>query len=208
MLRKVGVPAPESSAKRYPHQMSGGQRQRVVIGIAFACKPKVLIADEPTTALNVTIQAQILGLLAKLQRERGMGLLLITHDLGIVAQMADRVAVMYAGEIVEVAPREAFFRAPQHPYAQKLFAALPSATQRAGPLAQIPGQVPALTQAFAGCRFAERCELAFERCRREAPQLIALQARHEVRCHLSSAPLQNRTDAEVPRNAEKGTGVR
>ena len=131
LLASVGIPEPERRMHEYAFQLSGGLRQRVMIAGALAVDPEVLIADEPTTALDVTIQAQILGLLAKLQRSRGMGLLLITHDLGIVAQMADRVAVMYAVEIVEVAPREAFFRAPQHPYAQKLFAALPSATQRA-----------------------------------------------------------------------------
>ncbi|MDH5350244.1 MAG: dipeptide ABC transporter ATP-binding protein [Betaproteobacteria bacterium] len=184
LLGAVGIPEPERRMHEYAFQLSGGLRQRAMIAGALAVDPEVLIADEPTTALDVTIQAQILELLAKLQRERGMALLLITHDLGIVAKMADRVAVMYAGEIVEVAPRAAFFRAPQHPYSQKLFAALPGAAQRAGPLAQIPGQVPPLTQAFAGCRFAERCELAFERCRREPPQPIALESGHEVRCHL------------------------
>ena len=184
LLRAVGIPEPERRMHEYAFQLSGGLRQRAMIAGALAVDPEVLIADEPTTALDVTIQAQILELLAKLQRERGMALLLITHDLGIVAQMADRVAVMYAGEIVEVAPRAAFFRAPQHPYAQKLFAALPGAAQRAGPLAQIPGQVPPLTVAFAGCRFAERCEQALERCRREVPQLLRLEEGQRVRCHL------------------------
>ena len=184
LLQAVGIPDAARRMGEYAFQLSGGLRQRVMIAGALAVDPEVLIADEPTTALDVTIQAQILELLAKLQRERGMGLLLITHDLGIVARMADRVAVMYAGEIVEVAPREAFFRAPQHPYSQKLFAALPSATQRAGPLAQIPGQVPPLTTAFAGCRFAERCDHAFERCRREAPKLLALGPGQRARCHL------------------------
>jgi ABC-type dipeptide/oligopeptide/nickel transport system ATPase component len=139
MLRKVRIPAPESRAREYPHQLSGGMRQRVMIAMALACNPRLLIADEPTTALDVTIQAQILELLKKLQQERGMALLLITHDLGIVARMAQRVAVMYAGEIVELAEREAFFRAPQHPYSQKLFAALPSPQRRAGELAVIRG---------------------------------------------------------------------
>jgi peptide/nickel transport system ATP-binding protein len=187
LLQAVGIPEAERRMGEYAFQLSGGLRQRAMIAGALAVDPEVLIADEPTTALDVTIQAQILELLAKLQRERGMGLLLITHDLGIVATMADRVAVMYAGEIAEVAPREAFFRAPQHPYSQKLFAALPSATQRAGPLAQIPGQVPPLTSAFAGCRFAERCEHVFDRCRREPPRLLALDGGHRVRCHLREA---------------------
>jgi peptide/nickel transport system ATP-binding protein len=183
LLQAVGMPEPERRMGEYAFQLSGGLRQRAMIAGALAVDPEVLIADEPTTALDVTLQAQILALLKQLQKTRGMALLLITHDLGIVAQMADRVAVMYAGEIVEVAPRQAFWRAPQHPYSQKLFAALPSAAQRAGPLAQIPGQVPPLTQAFAGCRFTERCELAFERCAREAPKLIAVDPGHRARCH-------------------------
>jgi peptide/nickel transport system ATP-binding protein len=198
LLRAVGIPEPERRMGEYAFQLSGGLRQRVMIAAALAADPEVLVADEPTTALDVTIQAQILDLLAKLQRERGMGLLLITHDLGIVARMADRIAVMYAGEIVEVAPRESFFRAPQHPYSQKLFAALPGGTQRAGPLAQIPGQVPPLTAAFTGCRFAERCELAFERCRREAPRLLQIEPGHEVRCHLREI------ERAAPRAAGRG----
>jgi peptide/nickel transport system ATP-binding protein len=184
LLRAVGIPEAERRMDEYAFQLSGGLRQRVMIAGALAVDPEVLIADEPTTALDVTIQAQILDLLRKLQRERGMALLLITHDLGIVAQMADRVAVMYAGEIVEVAPRAAFFRAPQHPYSQKLFAALPGAAQRSGPLAQIQGQVPPLTSAFAGCRFTERCEFAFERCAHEAPKLLRVDDGHLARCHL------------------------
>jgi len=184
LLQAVGIPEAERRMGEYAFQLSGGLRQRVMIAGALAVDPEVLIADEPTTALDVTIQAQILELLSKLQRERGMALLLITHDLGIVAQMADRVAVMYAGEIVEIAPRAAFFRAPQHPYSQKLFAALPGGAQRAGPLAHIPGQVPALTTAFTGCRFAERCDFTFERCRREAPRLLALGGEVHARCHL------------------------
>ncbi|MEO8716670.1 MAG: dipeptide ABC transporter ATP-binding protein [Burkholderiales bacterium] len=184
LLRSVGMPEAERRMGEYAFQLSGGLRQRAMIAGALAVDPEVLIADEPTTALDVTIQAQILELLKKLQSERGMALLLITHDLGIVAKMADRVAVMYAGEIVEVAPREQFFRAPQHPYSQKLFAALPGAAQRDGSLAQIRGQVPPLTTAFSGCRFTERCDFAFERCAREVPQLRALEPAHRVRCHL------------------------
>ncbi|MDX1375367.1 MAG: ABC transporter ATP-binding protein, partial [Burkholderiales bacterium] len=184
LLQAVGIPEAERRMGEYAFQLSGGLRQRAMIAGALAVDPEVLIADEPTTALDVTIQAQILELLKKLQRERAMALLLITHDLGIVAQMADRVAVMYAGEVVEVAPREAFFRAPQHPYSQKLFAALPSAAQRAAPLAQIPGQVPALTGGFTGCRFTERCDFAFERCPREAPKLLQVEPGHRARCHL------------------------
>ena len=159
-----------------------------MIAGALAVDPEVLIADEPTTALDVTIQAQILDLLAKLQAERGMALLLITHDLGIVAKMAHRVAVMYAGEIVELAARAAVLpRRPQHPYSQKLFAALPSPHRRAGELAVIRGQVPPLTRTFHHCRFAERCDYVFDRCRVEAPKLLEPLPGHLARCHLREA---------------------
>jgi peptide/nickel transport system ATP-binding protein len=184
LMRAVGIPEPEQRFAAYPFQLSGGQKQRVMIAAALAVDPEVLVADEPTTALDVTIQAQILELLARLQKERGMTLLLITHDLGIVAQMADRVAVMYAGQIVELAAREAFFRAPQHPYSQKLFDALPSPQRRASALAVIPGQVPPLTRRFDHCRFVERCELAFDRCRAEAPALLEPLPGVLARCHL------------------------
>jgi peptide/nickel transport system ATP-binding protein len=184
LLDAVGIPDPERRFEEYPFQLSGGLRQRVMIAGALAVDPEVLIADEPTTALDVTIQSQILDLLKKLQAERGMAVLLITHDLGIVAQMAQRVAVMYAGEIVEVGSREAFFRAPQHPYSRKLFEALPSPDKRAGELAVIRGQVPPLTGVFRGCRFAERCEQVFDRCRQEAPRLVALPGAQQARCFL------------------------
>jgi peptide/nickel transport system ATP-binding protein len=194
LLRAVGIPEPERRFHEYSFQLSGGQKQRVMIAAALAVQPEVLIADEPTTALDVTIQAQILELLKRLQVERRMALLLITHDLGIVARMADRVAVMYAGEIVELAAREAFFRAPQHPYSQKLFAALPSPRRRAGELAVIRGQVPPLTQPFQRCRFADRCDFVFERCRVEAPALLEPLAGHLARCHLREAgPAEPRT---------------
>jgi peptide/nickel transport system ATP-binding protein len=181
LLEAVGIPDASRRYDEYAFQLSGGLRQRAMIAAALAVDPEVLVADEPTTALDVTIQAQILELLRKLQAARGMALLLITHDLGIVAQMATHVAVMYAGEIVEVAARGDFLRAPQHPYSQKLFEALPG---RGGELAVIRGQVPALTSAFAGCRFAERCEQAFARCRGEAPLLKDIGAGTRVRCHL------------------------
>jgi len=184
LLDAVGIPDPERRFEEYPFQLSGGLKQRVMIAGALAVDPEVLIADEPTTALDVTIQSQILDLLKKLQAERGMAVLLITHDLGIVAQMAQRVAVMYAGEIVEIGSREAFFRAPQHPYSRKLFEALPSPHKRSGELAVIRGQVPPLTGEFRGCRFAERCEQAFDRCREEAPRLVALPAEQQARCFL------------------------
>jgi peptide/nickel transport system ATP-binding protein len=184
LIDAVGIPDAERRCGEYPFQLSGGLKQRVMIAAALAAEPEVLIADEPTTALDVTIQAQILDLLAKLQAARSMAILLITHDLGVVARMAQRVAVMYAGEIVEVAERDAFFAAPQHPYSQKLFQALPSPEKRGGELSVIAGQVPPLTGGFVGCRFADRCEFVFERCRREAPQLIALPGARLVRCHL------------------------
>ena len=210
LLRAVGMPDPQRRHGEYPFQLSGGQKQRVMIAAALAVDPEVLVADEPTTALDVTIQAQILELLAGLQKERGMTLLLITHDLGIVARMADRVAVMYAGEIVELADRQAFFRAPQHPYAQKLFAALPSPQRRAGELAVIRGQVPSLTRRFDQCRFAERCELAFERCRNEVPRLLEPAPGQQVRCHLREAGLaparvilQSQDSSLIPREEER-----
>ena len=200
LLRSVGIADPERRFDQYPFELSGGLKQRAMIAAALAVDPEVLVADEPTTALDVTIQAQILDLLQKLQQERGMALLLITHDLGIVARMAQRVAVMYAGEIVELAEREAFFRAPQHPYSQKLFAALPSPRRRAGELAVIRGQVPPLTRRFDYCRFAERCEFAFERCRAEAPALLEPLPAHLARCHLREA------GPAAPRGAAEETG--
>jgi peptide/nickel transport system ATP-binding protein len=189
LLRAVGIQDAEQRFEQYPFQLSGGLKQRAMIAAALAVDPEVLIADEPTTALDVTIQAQILDLLAKLQAERGMALLLITHDLGIVARMAHRIAVMYAGEIVELAERDAFLRAPQHPYSQKLFAALPSPQRRAGELAVIRGQVPRLTGTFDHCRFAERCDYVFARCRVEAPRLLEPARGHFARCHLREAGL-------------------
>jgi peptide/nickel transport system ATP-binding protein len=197
LLKDVGIPDAQRRFEQYPFELSGGLKQRVMIAAALAVDPEVLIADEPTTALDVTIQAQILDLLGQLQQARGMALLLITHDLGIVAKMARRVAVMYAGEIVELAEREAFFRAPQHPYSQKLFAALPSPRQRAGELAVIRGQVPPLTTVFEHCRFAERCDYVFERCRVEAPRLLEALPGHRARCHLrEAAPAEPRTVRE------------
>jgi len=184
LLDLVGIPDGERRLAEYPFQLSGGLKQRVMIAMALAAKPEVLIADEPTTALDVTIQAQILDLLAKLQAERGMTILLITHDLGVVASMASRVAVMYAGQIVEVAAREAFFRAPQHPYSCKLLESIPTPERRGRELAVIPGRVPPLIGEFRGCRFVERCELAFGRCRSEVPRLLTLPGGEQVRCHL------------------------
>ena len=183
LLQQVGIADPQRRLDAYPFQLSGGMKQRVMIAIALAGEPALLIADEPTTALDVTVQAQILDLLAKLQVDRGMGMLLITHDLGVVARMAQRVGVMYAGELVEVADRETFFTAPRHPYTQALFAALPDVTRRDARLATIPGQVPALSAMPAGCRFAERCPQAMPVCRSTSPDWRELGPNHRVRCH-------------------------
>ena len=184
ILESVGIPDSQRRVDEYPFQMSGGMKQRAMIAIALACQPALLIADEPTTALDVTIQAQVLELLRELQRKTHMSVLLITHDLGVVAQMAQRVAVMYAGEIVELAPAGAFFSHPAHPYSQKLFQAVPDVARRNRSLAVIPGTVPSLSQEFVGCRFADRCESAWARCREEAPAEIGIGAGHAVRCHL------------------------
>lgn len=183
LLRQVGIADPERRLTEYPFQLSGGMKQRVMIAIALAGEPELLIADEPTTALDVTVQAQILDLLAKLQAERGMGMLLITHDLGVVARMAHRIGVMYAGELVEVASREAFFTQPRHPYTQALFEALPDISRRGVRLTTIPGQVPPLAAMPAGCRFADRCQHVMPVCREQAPPWRELAGGHAVRCH-------------------------
>ena len=183
-LRRVGLDAPERRALGYPHQLSGGQKQRVMIAIALAAEPQVLIADEPTTALDVTIQAQILELLQDLQRTQNMALLLITHDLAIVSQMAHRVALMYAGQVVEVASAADFFARPLHPYAANLLDALPDASKRGQRLASIPGSVPPLSQRFAGCRFADRCQDAQALCRTQAPEILEHAPGHAVRCFI------------------------
>jgi peptide/nickel transport system ATP-binding protein len=184
LLESVGIPDAGRRAREYPFQLSGGLKQRAMIAMALAGNPDLLIADEPTTALDVTIQSQVLELLSDLQKKNGMAILLITHDLGIVAQMAQRVAVMYAGQLVEVAGRESFFAAPQHPYSRKLFAALPGTGKRDSDLAVIQGQVPPLTGEFRRCRFSERCDFAFERCSAEAPGWTRIAEAHEVRCFL------------------------
>jgi peptide/nickel transport system ATP-binding protein len=175
MLRLVRIPVPERRALEYPHQLSGGMRQRAMIAMALACRPALLIADEPTTALDVTIQAQILALVLELQKELGMGLILITHDLGVVAQTAQRVIVMYAGKKVEEADVEALFAQPRHPYTRGLMASIPTVplpgVKTDARLVEIPGMVPSLTNLPIGCAFAPRCALAIERCRQEYPPL-------------------------------------
>lgn len=162
MLRTVGVPSPEDSARKYPHQMSGGQRQRVVIGIAFVARPKVLIADEPTTALDVTLQAQILRLLKRLQEDEGTAVVLISHDIGVIGSVADDVSVYYAGRVVEEGPVEAVLRRPMHPYTEALLKAVP--TVGASRLAVIPGQPPLLADLPGGCAFGPRCGYVFAAC--------------------------------------------
>ena len=183
LLDQVGIPDPELRAEDYPFQFSGGMKQRVMIAMALAAEPDVLIADEPTTALDVTIQAQILELLRSLQKKLGMAILLITHDLGVVSEMASRVAVMYAGEIIETASRDAFFARPAHPYSRKLFASLPGREKRGAMLDMIRGAVPPLSREFSGCRFAERCDHAFDLCREVSP-IWHDSGGSLVRCHL------------------------
>ena len=185
MLERVRIPDAARRARQYPHEMSGGMRQRVMIAMALACRPRLLIADEPTTALDVTVQAQILSLLDDLKRETGTAVLLITHDLGVVADHADRVAVMYAGRIVESAPAAALFARPEHPYTVGLLGARPSAADRAARLASIEGTVPDLRAPPPGCRFAPRCPFRIPRCDAEAPALS--HDGHAVACH--RAPL-------------------
>ena len=192
LLDAVGIPDPQRRIDEYPHQLSGGMKQRVMIAIALACEPALLIADEPTTALDVTIQAQVLELLRELQRKNDMALLFITHDLGVVAEMAHRVGVMYAGEIVEMAAREAFFQTPRHPYSQKLFDSVPRLDKRGTALAMIPGSVPKLDRAFTGCRFAARCEFAWARCLEETPPWVELDQGVGARCHLLDTSLGER----------------
>jgi peptide/nickel transport system ATP-binding protein len=186
MLRLVRIPEPERRALEYPHQLSGGMRQRAMIAMALACRPALLIADEPTTALDVTIQAQILALVLELQQELGMGLILITHDLGVVAQTAQRVIVMYAGKKVEEADVETLFADPRHPYTRGLMASIPGVLSPGAKadarLVEIPGMVPSLTNLPKGCAFAPRCELAIARCREEYPPLQAWGQNHLAAC--------------------------
>jgi len=186
MLRLVRIPEAARRAQEYPHQLSGGMRQRAMIAMALACRPSLLIADEPTTALDVTIQAQILALMLDLQKELGTGLILITHDLGVVAQTAQRVIVMYAGKKVEEADVDSLFANPRHPYTRGLMASIPAlplaGTRSSARLAEIPGTVPSLVRLPAGCAFAPRCPLAVERCRAEYPPLEKFGGDHWAAC--------------------------
>ena len=182
MLDRVKIPDPESRIDAYPHQLSGGMRQRAMIAMALSCQPKLLIADEPTTALDVTIQAQVLRLLKEIQREMGMAVMLITHDLGVVAEIADRVAVMYAGRIVEVASIEAIFGQMRHPYTKGLLHSIPQLQEKRTRLNAIPGQVPNPLNLPVGCKFHPRCYLMIEDCKKEEPPLIQVNGDHFSRC--------------------------
>ncbi|BBK41949.1 ABC transporter ATP-binding protein [Allostella vacuolata] len=188
MLRRVRIPSPERRIDDYPHQMSGGMRQRVMIAMALACEPKLLIADEPTTALDVTIQAQILDLMRTLRDETGTSIILITHDLGVIAELADEVVVMYAGKIVESASVKALFADPQHPYTIGLMGSIPKLDEQRTRLASIEGTVPPPFALPEGCRFNPRCPFADDRCRREQPPLRTLRDGHAVACW--KAPLE------------------
>ncbi|AJE02589.1 ABC transporter ATP-binding protein [Geobacter pickeringii] len=182
LLVQVGIPSPAARLGDYPHQLSGGMRQRVMIAMALACRPRLLIADEPTTALDVTIQAQILELLDRLRHEIGMALLLITHDLGVVAERADRTMVMYAGRIVEEGPTERLLAAPLHPYTEGLIGSLPQRSEPGRPLRTIPGQVPGLREELTGCGFCDRCPDKRWECARETPPLKEIEPGRRVRC--------------------------
>jgi len=203
MLKIVGIPAPEQRAGEYPHQLSGGMRQRVVIAMALVMNPALVIADEPTTALDVTIQAQILELLAELTRRLGTSVLLITHDLGVVAENCTRVIVMYAGEVVEEATTIDLFARAHHPYTEGLLGAMPRVGGEKDRLATIPGTVPPPTNWPQGCRFRDRCPYSWERCEAEHPPLYQIGAGHTSRCHLAEEP-ERRQHPHPPLAAQRG----
>jgi len=182
MLDRVRIPSPDKTIDSYPHQLSGGMRQRAMIAMALSCQPKLLIADEPTTALDVTIQAQVLQLLKEIQREMGMSVMLITHDLGVVAEIADRVAVMYAGRILEYGPIEAIFSKMRNPYTRGLMGSIPQLTEKRNRLNAIPGQVPNPMDLPKGCKFHPRCDLMIEDCKKEEPPLFQVNGDHFSRC--------------------------
>jgi len=208
LIDAVRIPDAARRRHEYPFQLSGGMKQRVMIAMALACDPELLIADEPTTALDVTIQAQVLDVLRELQKSRRMSLMLITHDLGVVSEMAHRVAVMYAGEIVETASRAAFFSRPAHPYSRKLFESLPAGSKRGAPLAVIRGTVPSLTRDFTGCRFADRCDAAWDLCRREAPGWHDAGDGQMARCHLFAPGEKMKEEGRTQRPEEALSGQR
>ena len=183
LLRQAGIPEPETRARQYPHEMSGGMQQRVMIAMALASRPSILVADEPTTALDVTIQAQILDLLAKLRKERDMSIILVTHNLGIVAELADRVEVMYAGRIVEEATAQDLIFSPVHPYTKALLAAVPVLGEKKKELQTIPGIVPAPGEFPEGCRFSDRCSVALPCCKTTLPPQVRMGEQHFCACH-------------------------
>ena len=187
LLRMVGIPSPEIRIKEYTHQFSGGMRQRAMIAIALGSKPRLLVADEPTTALDVTIQDQIMKLLAELKRELGMSMILVTHDLGVIAQMCDRVAVMYAGIIMETTDTLTLFSKPRHPYTYALMGSLPNPSKVGQELEAISGAPPNLAELGPGCPFVPRCRFAIERCGRERPELVEIEPGHATRCHRPEA---------------------
>ena len=184
LLSEVGIPAPERRIDSYPHEFSGGMRQRVVIALALAANPRLLIADEPTTALDVSIQAQIIALLKRLCREHGTAVMLVTHDMGVIAETADRVAVMYAGRIAEIGPVRDVIQAPRHPYTEGLMGSIPTMVERRDRLVQIEGAMPRLTEIPPGCAFGPRCPQVFARCRSERPELAATGGPNRAACWL------------------------
>ena len=208
MLTLVGIPAPADRARQYPHQLSGGMRQRVLIAMALVMNPALVIADEPTTALDVTIQAQILELLADLQRRFGTSIAMITHDLGVIAEVASRVVVMYGGEVVEEARVETLFTAAHHPYTEGLLHAMPRVGRRQERLAVIPGNVPPPTAWPSGCRFRDRCPYAWDRCEREHPPLYQIGEGHVSRCHLADEPERREKTTRVAASASGIGGTR
>jgi oligopeptide/dipeptide ABC transporter ATP-binding protein len=212
MLKLVGIPIPEQRVDEYPHQLSGGMRQRVMIAMALACDPKLLIADEPTTALDVTIQAQILELLNRLQEELGMSIILITHDLGVVAETCDRVIVMYAGQVYEEGPVDDVFHDPQNPYTEGLLRSMPKLGERVERLAVIPGLVPAPTHWPSGCRFHDRCPYGWEKTEKEDPPVFDIGPGRRNKCWLVQYPerreeIRRQTGGFTPQGALTGTGA-
>ncbi len=189
LLEAVGIPMPEKRVNEYPNSLSGGMRQRVMIAIALSCRPQLLIADEPTTALDVTIQAQILELTKKIRKEYGTSIIMISHDLGVISEMCDRAAVMYCGNIVEEGTIDSIFNNPQHPYTKGLLKSIPSLDKQVDELYSIPGVVPPLYNLPEGCKFADRCEFACEQCRQALPQRVEIEPNHCVMCNLSGGAL-------------------
>ena len=198
LLRRVGIPNPEQRMREYPHQFSGGMRQRVVIAIALASNPKLLLADEPTTALDVTIQAQILQLLRELKNEYGMAMVLVTHNLGVAAQICDRIAVMYGGHIMELGPTRELFAHPQNPYTRGLLASLPVNKRKGEPLSAIPGTPPNLGEMPVGCPFAPRCARAQDVCFSQPPAEREVGPGHTCRCHFADGPCREEDDCGKP----------